>query len=518
MPRIAAFTTILVLLLSSCISTSLEDQQAPNSSDESTRFIGTISGLLAEYPNLRLKDATASQNCEQSDLARAVRRQGIVYDRLSRARGAPRVDREIARAVAVQSAIPDNTGVLFYHKTADGHCVWLLDADGVNGFASIQVEPGTAAHLLALFYESEGIDAAQLSRAPKLRDRVTPIIDDGNRENSVVAGVEPVLEAMSYFLIPGDLSEKLLQYQNTVIVPYDSIGTFPFAALPLGNGQHLIEFTTIQVAPSLVDLVGSQIGTSSILDFTPSGVEELSNVEQKAYWRWLRTQQLNGDNEGEGYVLRAPRCTNDGYSRSSAPNTNIATALIIGDPDYSQDPEFEMPQLAGARREAVSVSRIFRTDPLLGEQATLAAVEEVIADVDLLYFATHAISYRENGLKGFLALSEGERLTAKSVQEMCLSHAKIAVLSACQTGLGQTVEGGTIGLSRAFQIAGVEDVVMSLWNVDDEATRILMTRFSMRVRAGDEPKIALQKAILATKRVYASPRYWASFAVFSPKF
>ncbi len=71
-------------------------------------------------------------------------------------------------------------------------------------------------------------------------------------------------------------------------------------------------------------------------------------------------------------------------------------------------------------------------------------------------------------------------LTAKEIQEVrndCRLEALLVVLSACQTGLGQEHEAGTMGLARAFQIAGAGQVLMSLWNIDDSQTAILMQFF-----------------------------------------
>src|SRR5207237_1170835 len=69
-------------------------------------------------------------------------------------------------------------------------------------------------------------------------------------------------------------------------------------------------------------------------------------------------------------------------------------------------------------------------------------------------------------------------LTALEVAELDLGGVELAVLSACQTGLGEAAGGeGLLGLQRAFQVAGTRAVVASLWSVDDEATRKLMERF-----------------------------------------
>src|SRR5205807_2668052 len=77
-------------------------------------------------------------------------------------------------------------------------------------------------------------------------------------------------------------------------------------------------------------------------------------------------------------------------------------------------------------------------------------------------------------------------LTALEVSEMDLGKCELAVLSACQTGLGKEAGGeGLLGLQRAFQVAGARSSVASLWEVHDEATRRLMTGF---YRAWWDPK------------------------------
>jgi CHAT domain-containing protein len=69
-------------------------------------------------------------------------------------------------------------------------------------------------------------------------------------------------------------------------------------------------------------------------------------------------------------------------------------------------------------------------------------------------------------------------LTAEEVGSLNLSGVDLAVLSACETGLGETAGGeGLIGLQRAFQVAGTRTVVASLWSVPDQATKRLMVRF-----------------------------------------
>jgi CHAT domain-containing protein len=101
------------------------------------------------------------------------------------------------------------------------------------------------------------------------------------------------------------------------------------------------------------------------------------------------------------------------------------------------------------------------------------------------------------------AEAENGLLTAEDVLALDLSNTELVVLSACDTGLGDTRLGeGILGLRRAFVLAGVGALVMSLWNVADLATTILMVRFyDNLINGGLRPKDALRKARLYTRDV-----------------
>jgi CHAT domain-containing protein len=94
-----------------------------------------------------------------------------------------------------------------------------------------------------------------------------------------------------------------------------------------------------------------------------------------------------------------------------------------------------------------------------------------------------------------------------------------AVLSACDTGLGQIQAGeGVFGLRRAFQIAGAATVIMSLWSVEDQSTRLWMRAlYDARLRQGASTAEAVQRAsaaVLQDRRGRGQsthPFYWAAF-------
>ena len=106
-------------------------------------------------------------------------------------------------------------------------------------------------------------------------------------------------------------------------------------------------------------------------------------------------------------------------------------------------------------------------------------------------------------------------LTAAKIAGMNLLGAKLVVLSACQTGLGDVKNGeGVFGLQRAFKLAGVETLIMSLWEVDDAATSLLMSTFYNEwLISGKSRREAFKEAQKKVRAKYPVPFYWAAFVM-----
>lgn len=102
-------------------------------------------------------------------------------------------------------------------------------------------------------------------------------------------------------------------------------------------------------------------------------------------------------------------------------------------------------------------------------------------------------------------------LTAEEISSLDLRSCDVVVLSACETGLGEITDEGVYGLQRAFKNAGVKSIIMSLWEVDDDATSFMMQSFYQNLLNGMNKRDAFESAQKEVKKKYSDPRYWAAF-------
>ena len=108
-------------------------------------------------------------------------------------------------------------------------------------------------------------------------------------------------------------------------------------------------------------------------------------------------------------------------------------------------------------------------------------------------------------------------LTALEVAQLSWEGTDLVVISACESGLGDLQVGeGVYGLKRAIAVAGARSSLLTLWKVDDDATRLFMESFYKRLKQGEGKASALaatQKEFRESPELtaYDHPYYWAAF-------
>jgi len=184
-------------------------------------------------------------------------------------------------------------------------------------------------------------------------------------------------------------------------------------------------------------------------------------------------------------------------------------------------------RLPFSRFEVDSIAALYpgRSQEYLGVEATEEHAKAVGKDVRYLHFATHAVLDERVPLNSGLALTipdkliEGQDnglLQAWEIFDRVRLDADLVTLSACNTGLGKEMGGeGLLGLTRAFQYAGAQSVLASLWSVDDSRTAEFMTRFYTQLQRGQTKDEALRASQLQMIRSRSSshPFYWAAFTL-----
>lgn len=109
-------------------------------------------------------------------------------------------------------------------------------------------------------------------------------------------------------------------------------------------------------------------------------------------------------------------------------------------------------------------------------------------------------------------------LFSKEIAGMNMKNVELITLSSCDSGLGDVTGEGVFGLQRAFKKAGAQSILMALWKVDDNATRILMTCFydnylSRKMSKTESLKEAQRYVRTYQDGIFADPKYWASFVL-----
>ena len=403
---------------------------------------------------------------------------------------------------SVQKLIPAETALLEFVKYRP-----------YNPKTNEYSQPHYAAYILTPKGEPQGIDLGEtttIEQAVKLfryslADAETPeeqLQETARKLDQLV--MEPVRQVLGN-------SKQLL------VSPQAALNLIPFEALVDEQGQYLVENYSFTYLTSGRDLLKLSEPTPNE---QPSLVVANPNFEVPG-----QLASLPQPNQESSLVVK-PEVP--GQLASLPPKTQTRSL------DLDHIPFIDLP---GTEAEGKAIAKKLGITPLMNSQATEAAIKQVNSP-KILHIATHGFfqtpeasnlddqTYQDNPLllsglvlAGFRTEQSGSDdedgiLTAQEVSALNLFNTKLVVFSACDTGLGALDAGeGLYSLRRALVIAGAESQVISLWKVEDNATKELMVSYYDKILANQGRSEALRKTQLEmlNSEDHSHPHYWAAF-------
>ena len=213
----------------------------------------------------------------------------------------------------------------------------------------------------------------------------------------------------------------------------------------------------------------------------------------------------------------------------------VGHAVLAGRPAYGEVKQASgitpfYHDLPGTEEEIREIDRLllashWQTKVLVDTSATETNIKTSQNPV-VLHLATHGFFDPSGGepiLQSGVVLAgihdrsnrqDNGLLTAYEAMSLTLDSTSLVVLSACETGLGEIESGeGVYGLQRTLRLAGARTILMSLWKVDDEATKSLMIAFYKNWLNGSTKREAFRTAQLHLKELNPAPQFWGAFVL-----
>jgi len=212
-------------------------------------------------------------------------------------------------------------------------------------------------------------------------------------------------------------------------------------------------------------------------------------------------------------------------------NKRSSESLLVFSPQYNSreariDPETAVPyflsSLPGAKDEVKSISHYISAVSFTDLLAQENTFKEKAPEFDILHLAMHTIINDSLPMLSKLVFSKPDQksiddgfLNAYEIYNMKL-NARLAVLSACETGSGKLQQGeGVMSMARGFIYAGCPSIVMTLWKVEDKSGVKIMEDFYQYLSKGKRKDVALRMAKLNhlnnSDPLTAHPHFWLGY-------
>lgn len=200
---------------------------------------------------------------------------------------------------------------------------------------------------------------------------------------------------------------------------------------------------------------------------------------------------------------------------NSLSNKRLKDASVLGFFPIFKENYRQLSELNFTEKEAESIENYFDGKFLIGREAIKNNFMELKSNYDIIHFSTHASS-GTNFEPPILEFYD-ESLYLPEIYGYNI-NTELLVLSACETGIGTIKKGeGVLSLARGFSYAGVKNLIVSLWQVNDKSTEELMTNFYANLSKNENTSDAIHKSKLdylknnTVNSRKKSPYYWASF-------
>ncbi|MBW4518969.1 MAG: CHAT domain-containing protein [Scytolyngbya sp. HA4215-MV1] len=359
--------------------------------------------------------------------------------------------------------------------------------------------PRYAAYILTAQGQSQGIDLGDTFTINQAIETFRAALRDPQTPPAQLKHAARKLDA----LIMQPVRQLLGNAQTVLLSPDGALNLIPFEALVDENNHYLVEtyaFTYLTSGRDLLRLAThSPSQTAAVLLANPTFDKLGEPVTQVLH------SQINQNSQ----------------TRSTS-FTNLFKQTFSSLPETAAEVE--------------AIAPLLNVHPLIGSQASEEAVKQVNRP-RILHIATHGFfvtpttqnELPENTLAdnplllsglvlaGFKLKPQNREdgiLTALEVAGLNLLGTKLVVLSACDTGLGRLSAGeGIYGLRRALTMAGAESQLISLWKVEDAATKDLIVSYYQKLLAGQGRSEALRQTQqdLLKRPDRSHPYYWAGF-------
>jgi CHAT domain-containing protein len=361
---------------------------------------------------------------------------------------------------------------------------------------------------------------AALSNLLKTNPKPSQLYASAEQKRGNDASLDSILPSTTlYELVWKPLEKHLSGIKTIYYAPSGLLHRIAFAALKPDENTYLLDQYDLQAVSSTKNLFFKRPNSSNALDFNPEN-----------------TFLIYGGIRYDADSTRLSNAMDSLENRATTP--------------------YSWQYLSGTKRELDKIATLFKNKKIFIQvRSDFAASEADFKKITHHAFSPHVIHFATHGffnqkaitpslndsnsifksssnpmIRSGLVMAGANRvwmgepsyqgfedgiLTAYEISLMNLSNTKLVVLSACETGLGD-IQGneGVYGLQRAFKMAGVEAVLMSLWQVPDKQTAQLMESFYTYLLENQPIQKAFAQAQQDLKSKHENaPYYWAGFVL-----